>query len=621
MYNTYFGFREKPFKLVPNPDYLFLSKSHEIALAHLTYATEQGEGFVVITGEVGTGKTTLCRNYLELLDEHTESAYIFNPKLDSKQLLEAICQEFGITTPKTDTKSLLEVLYAYLIKKSGSGKKVVLVIDEAQGLSTQNLELVRMLSNLETTRNKLLQIVMVGQPELDDKLRSHELRQLAQRISLSYHLSPLSVKDSHAYIKHRLAIAAQRPNVDLFTDDACRLAYRFSRGIPRLINIVCDRALLTAFTHSRSRVTRRVMHTAISELTKRGRSRGSRLNRRVLIAGAVASLLIILTAAAFSVTQLDFGNKLLEAVFRHSTESDTASAPTPKSYKIPLNSQPVQGTAAVPPTSEPAAGTDLSANAAAAPMEPQEEASASSPAEESTFVVPDLPARERVSDELTVIDRLLSKLDPLTSRKNSVARLLAIWHQPRPNAELIPDTLEDSNFFEIIARQYGLRSYEVKDNWPLISRLDLPGVVAFRKDHTRKPVYLLLVGRNGQRLYFEDGKSGERVAADLDVVQSYVGDPVYIFWKNTFGYDMTISSGSEARARLVVKNMLRQIGYHGLEQSPAFDSPTLSAIKDFQARHKLLADGLVGPLTKIMLLRESGSVDMPTLAENERPPS
>ncbi|MBN1107069.1 MAG: AAA family ATPase, partial [Deltaproteobacteria bacterium] len=181
MYKNFFGFKERPFQLVPNPAYLFLSRSHEEAMAHLTYALSQGDGFVEMTGEVGTGKTTLCRAFLENLDQNTDAAYIFNPKLDSLQLLKAINDEFGISSEGDNIKDLIDRLNAFLLRRKAEGKKVILVIDEAQNLSADVLEQLRLLSNLETTTSKLLQIVLVGQPELGEMLDSQELRQLGQR--------------------------------------------------------------------------------------------------------------------------------------------------------------------------------------------------------------------------------------------------------------------------------------------------------------------------------------------------------------------------------------------------------------------------------------------------------
>ncbi|MGE5840727.1 MAG: ExeA family protein, partial [Deltaproteobacteria bacterium] len=185
MYNSFFGFRERPFQLVPNPAYLYLSRSHEEAMAHMVYAISQGDGFVEITGEVGTGKTTLCRAVLENLDPRTKAAYIFNPKLDSLQLLKAINDEFGIDSGSDSIKELTDTLNAFLMKNRMEGNKVVLIIDEAQNLNKDVLEQLRLISNLETTTSKLIQIILVGQPELGEMLDSNELRQLGQRINLT----------------------------------------------------------------------------------------------------------------------------------------------------------------------------------------------------------------------------------------------------------------------------------------------------------------------------------------------------------------------------------------------------------------------------------------------------
>jgi type II secretory pathway predicted ATPase ExeA len=267
MYNKFFGFKEKPFKLVPNPEYLFLSKSHEEALGHLTYAVSQGDGFVEITGEVGTGKTTLCRVFLDGLDESVEAAYIFNPKLDALQLLKTINDEFSISSAPDNIKELIDILNVFLIEQKAAGKKIIVLIDEAQNLSKEVLEQLRLLSNLETTQDKLLQIILVGQPELGEMLGSHELRQLGQRIAIHCNLSPLNFQETTEYIRHRIALASHRAGPP-FDRTAYRAIFKYSRGIPRLINIACDRALLNAFSHNSFNVTGSIVKEAIKELTK-----------------------------------------------------------------------------------------------------------------------------------------------------------------------------------------------------------------------------------------------------------------------------------------------------------------------------------------------------------------
>ncbi|OEU67368.1 MAG: hypothetical protein BA867_09180, partial [Desulfobacterales bacterium S5133MH16] len=284
MYKNFFSFRERPFKLVPNPAYLFLSKSHEEVLAHLTYAVIQGDGFVEITGEVGTGKTTLCRAFLENLDNNTKAAYIFNPNLNSIQLLKTINDEFGIASDADNTKDLIDRLNSFLIAKKAQGKKVILIIDEAQNLTTEVLEQLRLLSNLETSRDKLLQIILVGQPELGEKLDSHELRQLDQRITLRCQLVPLSHKEVREYIQHRINIASKKAGIQ-FAGAAYRSIYHYSRGIPRLINIVCDRALLTAFVLDQQIISGKIAMAAIRELGVKGdmKRRGLQNRKRTIL--------------------------------------------------------------------------------------------------------------------------------------------------------------------------------------------------------------------------------------------------------------------------------------------------------------------------------------------------
>jgi general secretion pathway protein A len=638
MYNTFFGFREKPFKLVPNPAYLFLSRSHEIALAHLSYALEHGEGFAVITGEVGTGKTTLCRKFLEGLDDTVASAYIFNPRLESYQLLSAICHEFGIDTDnrKTGLKPLIDLLNAYLIRKNSEHCKVVLLIDEAQGLSTENLELVRMLSNLETTRSKLLQIVLMGQPELEEKLESVELRQLAQRISLSYRLAPLTPKDTQAYIQHRMWIAAQR-QLDLFTANAYRQVYRFSRGIPRLINIACDRALLIAYSRNRTKVNSKVMQAAIMEILDNWKTRKAP-RRWLWLAGAGICLLAVVFVAAFFIVNRN-GNPIRTDAAAGTVPPQDTSAPIAKAettFKIPNSSRADQEVRTVSPgirPSPPAADESIetveiaqkpsSPNGQPAPLPSDMKAS---PAEKSPAaeLSPDIKSESEVSapERLSDLGDIVDRLGHDASRKSAVHTLLTIWQQPRPNAELIPAEAEDRIFFDIAARQYGLRCFATQDNnWDLVRQLNLPAIIALKNDKFKQTVYLTLVGWQGKTLYLDDGKGTGGVETDFDNIRPYLEGSAYIYWNNAIGFDMIISYGADSRAILILKNLLRKIGYDQIPKSPDFDLATQAAVLDFQAHHNLKADGLVGTLTKIKLLREAQTITVPALKSAHRPQS
>src|SRR6056297_1738879 len=260
MYQNFFGFKERPFKLVPDPDYLFMGESHEEALAHLKYAVMSGEGFVELIGEVGTGKTLLCRVFLDNMAQEAETAYIFNPSMEAHELLERINIEFGIATHHSTTTARVDALNRFLIKQKAAGRKAILLIDEAQNLTHSALEQIRLLTNLETKKDKLLQIILVGQPELGEILDSYKLRQLTQRVTLSCWLRPFNFKETEAYIHHRLHVAACKP-VQIFTRPAIKEIYRYTRGVPRLVNVSCDRALIAAYGERTRRVTSATVRT------------------------------------------------------------------------------------------------------------------------------------------------------------------------------------------------------------------------------------------------------------------------------------------------------------------------------------------------------------------------
>jgi len=265
LYNPYFHFSESPFSIATDPHFIYMSPRHQEGLAHLLYGINFGGGFVALTGEVGTGKTTLCRCLLQKIPEHIDIALILNPKLNAVELLATICDELGIIYDKSQRslKDLIDLLNRHLLTGHANGRRTVLLIDEAQNLSMEVLEQIRLLTNLETNKTKLLQIVLVGQPELKESLKRRDLRQLNQRITARYHLLPLSLNETRAYIHHRLAVCNGRPGI--FKESAIRKIYKLSSGIPRMINILCDRALLGAYSIDTHVITPAIVSAAAKE--------------------------------------------------------------------------------------------------------------------------------------------------------------------------------------------------------------------------------------------------------------------------------------------------------------------------------------------------------------------
>ena len=287
MYAAYFGLTERPFSLAPDPRYLYLSDVHREALAHLLYGLGEGGSFVQLTGEVGTGKTTVCRALLEQLPPDVDVAMIFHPRLTSVELLAAVCDELRVPYPSgtTSLKVLVDALSQALLDAHARGRRTVLIIDEAQNLSARVLEEIRLLTNLETTKEKLLQVILIGQPELAELLARRNLRQLAQRVTARYHLRSFTEEETRRYVQHRMEIAGQRQPI--FTRLALHAAHRLSRGVPRLLNTICDRALLGAYATGQTRVKERIVRRAAREVFGRWARR-----RRWMVATATAALLI-----------------------------------------------------------------------------------------------------------------------------------------------------------------------------------------------------------------------------------------------------------------------------------------------------------------------------------------
>lgn len=295
MYCSFFGFHERPFTLTPNPAFIFLSRAHQEAFAHLIYGIENRSGFIMLTGEVGAGKTTVIRTLLtELKPESHATALILNPMVSSSGLLRTINREFGISDQGSEPAELVEELHCFLLSQKQAGKTAVLVIDEAQDMEPEVLEQVRLVSNLETASEKLIQIILVGQPELEELLAHPELRQLNQRITVRFHLTPMGLADTGDYLRHRLKTAAGgASDPAVFSDGACKAIHRFAAGLPRLINAAADRALLIAYNHNSRQIDTATAKQAIADV-----SRSCKENRRparLMLAWAAAFVVLLIT--------------------------------------------------------------------------------------------------------------------------------------------------------------------------------------------------------------------------------------------------------------------------------------------------------------------------------------
>ena len=605
MYKNFFGFKERPFKLVPNPAYLFLSRSHEEALAHLAYAISQGDGFVEITGEVGTGKTTLCRAFLESLDEKTEAAYIFNPKLDAVQLLRAINDEFGISSGQNNAKDLIDTLNTFLIEKKTEGRKVILVVDEAQDLSIEVLEQLRLLSNLETTTSKLLQIILFGQPELGEMLDSHKLRQLGQRITLSCHLNPLTRKEAREYIRHRIQIASKRPGIQ-FTSAAFRIIFRYSGGIPRLINIVCDRMLLTAFGLNQRKITGSIAGASIRELAGRGD-----LRRFNLQGSRRATVVFVLLVLVFFLIVLYRPQVLnMNGIFKAS-EQKKEEAPGPAPVQIAARDE-----------GSPVKTQEVSTEGGESISEPPEEAPDMGQREEPE--APEAPEEpvpeERPLEELVVF---LKGMDPRTSRHAAIKAAIDLW---QGESEINPyqDKVEDDpTFFRFAAKQNGLLITYIKKKFDLIEKLNLPAILEFYPPGGLSPRYLTLSRLEDEKISFKTA-AGDKTLIHVDPVEvkSLWTGVAYVPWKNFLDYEGTIPLNAPRESIITLKMLLHDIGFKDVEINPFYDEPAKEAVKEIQEKYGIQVDGIVGPMTKIVLYNEKVSLKIPHIKDKtSKPPS
>ncbi len=558
MYTEYFRLSEPPFSLTPDPRYLFMSERHREGLAHLFYGVQQPGGFVQLTGEVGSGKTTLSRCLVRRLPPETDIALILNPQLTVIELLATVCDELRIPYPAeaASNKVLIDALNKHLLEAHALGRRTVLIIDEAQNLHSDVLEQIRLLTNLETSQEKLLQIILIGQPELLSILKRKKLRQLAQRITARYHLLALSRHETCAYIQHRLLVAGRRD--PLFTDSAMRCVYRLSGGVPRLINIICDRALLGAYAEEKQRITSAIVRRACRE------TRGMipwRLNPRLVWATAVTALVVLSVGGAI----------LLKSDKLHLTDHGIASSaadPAPNPVQPKFGPASNRGTGAL--------------------TKKQATSDASRP----------FPAG------LQLIDLLSGSSS--RSASSSFSDLCARWKIKPPSKSAEPGCKA--------VQAQGFDCLTVAGSWPKLRRYDVPAILDLVLP-TGVKKRATLVGLNNETATLAVGE--HEYAFPLSDIDR-VWDGVFtILWKRPFDL-RRLAPGTHGEDIIWIRRALDTLEKKVTPAtgSDIYDDELCKRIAAFQRDRSLIQDGFVGNETLVRLTLALDGPNAPSLSGN-----
>ncbi len=572
MYLSFFGLNEKPFAITPDPRYLYLSERHAEALAHLLYGINEAGGFVQLTGEVGTGKTTVVRSLLAQTPKNAEIALILNPRMTAPEFLLTICEEVGIGVPDSATESrkdLVDILNQYLLRAHANGRRVVVVVDEAQNLAPEVLEQVRLLTNLETNTQKLLQIILIGQPELRELLGSHELRQLAQRVTGRYHLHPLSNDETAAYVRHRLRVAGATN--DVFTGPALREVYRLAGGVPRVINIICDRALLGAYSMDRHRVTSNLVRHAAAEVF------GRRFAPYWMPWAATGATAIVLTLAVIALWEFQPW-KSQDPAPSVARSPSIATAPA-----APSSSAAAPSSSAAAPSSSTETGAAAAATGGGSPQAP--------------------PAAAPPAPSAHVVQELLAKHVGETDTDSAFGALFALWGIQYVRGGVDPCTQASKQGLECLVQRgsFGqLRLY----NRPAILMLS---------DDSGGSHQVVLKGLDDEHAHLEVGGSGTDVGI-ADLSRYWLGDFVML-WRPATTQVKSLSQGMRGDDVRWLRGSLQRLqGAHGDGPvSDVFDAELGKLVKDFQRDHRLAVDGIAGVQTQIVLATAVASPDSPLL--------
>ena len=606
MYAQHFGLKQEPFSIAPDPRYLFMSERHREALAHLLYGVGGGGGFVLLTGEIGAGKTTVCRCFLEQIPRRCNVAYIFNPKLTVIELLQSICHEFRIPLPEgigqhraATVKDYVDPLNEFLLKTHAVGQNNVLIIDEAQNLSPDVLEQLRLLTNLETSERKLLQIVLIGQPELRGMLAQPELEQLAQRVIARYHLDALSQAETAQYILHRLAVAG-KTHGHLFDAKAVRRIHQWTRGVPRRINLLCDRALLGAYALGKEVVNRQIVDKAAGEVFE-GQPHKPEATTKPPRAGTAPSK----------------GTDRHDRAERHGAGSRdsrktpfTANTATPAAWKRP----PVWAWALLAGIALPTVAALTLWNRPGGHLPPTKAATAAQtaasarPATAASATASAPAVSAQASDKAPLLDAAaLAQALRATPQHEAAAwhDLAALWSsEPLPAGD--PCQAATTRQLQCFRQSGGLA---------LVRQLDRPGVLTLQSGSA--PVYALITRLDDQGATLRLGDKAYRVSlATLSTV--WRGD-FATFWRTPPGYRRKLQDGDTGPA--VDWLAARVASLHG-EPAPTgthrFDEDLKTRLHAFQLAQGLKPDGVAGATTFMQLNRLTG-VDEPRLSQAPRP--
>lgn len=566
MYTAFFHLKQAPFSIAPDPNYLFMSERHREALAHLLYGVGSGGGFVLLTGEIGAGKTTVCRCFLEQVPQGCKVAYIFNPKLSVEELLQSICDEFGIAADAGQSlKAHVDALNAYLLATHGAGQNNVLIIDEAQNLSPQVLEQLRLLTNLETNQRKLLQIILIGQPELRTMLNQPELEQLAQRVIARYHLGPLSSQETGRYIAHRLAVAGL-PHSALFGAGLMPLITRLTGGVPRRINLLCDRALLGSYARSKNHVERRVIIQAAREVFGAEDRRGPGQWWRWGWWGGAWQVWSVLLLVALSV------------MFALGWYGGMRKLPVPTgvpvaAHKAALASAPVSAAASGGALANARASIGTSTGVQAASAAPEGIATTSVQRGEQANA--------------------------------AFAELAQLWGKSLPG----PDPCQH-------APKKNLRCYSGSGGWDEIRELRRPALLALQ-DAQRGAYYGLLLGLEDERATLR--VDGVTRSVGLDQIKSQFNGEFTTLWAMPRRFRDEVLQGDRGSDVDWIALQLANLQHLPKPRENAQFDPDLSRqVRQFQSVRKIKVDGLVGPKT-FMHLNQATGVGEPRLAESVPP--